>query len=68
MPSLRKLGRRALFALHIRRKGVTFRDLYDFPNPPTKPCRLCKQPKSWEFCSSVKTCGATIDWDEVYGR
>lgn len=22
---------------------------------------------SWEWCSEVGTCAATIDWDEVYG-
>lgn len=82
---MRKRIRRLLYALHIRREGVKFNELYDFPNPPTKPCHLCTgdsavmksyEPDggkityktSWEYCSSVRTCAATIDWDDIYGH
>lgn len=65
---MRKRIRRLLYALHIRREGVKFNDLYEFPNPPAKPCHLCRGEKSWEYCSSVKTCSATIDWDDIYGH
>jgi hypothetical protein len=85
---LKKLARRAwvrMFGWHAPWvPSWTFSQLYDFPNPPVKPCHVCKgysantrrDPKthdlvretSWEYCQSVKTCAATIDWDEVYGH
>lgn len=89
MPSLKKLARRVWFRLFIRwrRQWVpdwSLNDMWDFPNPPVKPCHSCigysantrRDPvthdlvreTSWEFCQAVKTCAATIDWDEVYGH
>jgi hypothetical protein len=87
---VKKLARRVWFRLFIRWRrqwvpGWTLGDMYDFPNPPVKPCYACRgysanvkgwDPKtkeviretSWEFCRSVNTCAATIDWDEVYGH
>jgi hypothetical protein len=90
MPSLKKSFRRALvrlvgYGLFPFMGNWKQSDLYDFPNPPVKPCHSCtgnsaiakgRDPEtgeilyetSWEFCQAVKTCAATIDWDEVYGH
>lgn len=45
---------------------------------PPNPCTHCTGdssiPKknsflsSWEWCQMMKTCGATVDWDKVYGH
>jgi hypothetical protein len=41
------------------------------PEAPPKPCDLCTGTAadgtpSWEWCQSMKTCGATIDWEAIY--
>jgi hypothetical protein len=40
---------------------------------PAKPCQLCTGTAldgtpSWQWCQEMDVCGATIDWEKVYGR
>lgn len=36
---------------------------------PSTPCEVCHHGTlGFEWCQSVDTCAATVDWERVYGR
>lgn len=49
------------------------------PACPPSPCQLCTgnsavlkrdgtPMSSWEWCQSMKTCGATVDWERIFNH
>jgi hypothetical protein len=57
---------------------INYGDGVAAPQCPPRPCELCtgtssivdpdthRVQTSWEWCQSMKTCAATVDWEQIY--